>query len=173
MAEDFNIKEGLTYDDVLIIPKYSNISSRKVVDITTSLTPKIKLNIPMVSGNMDSVTESKMAIAMARLGGIGIVHRFIPLKDQVNEILKVKRAEAIVIEKPYTLTQEHTLKDAKFLMDEKNIKRTIELGEEDQKRLRKYLEDNFYSKVDELKKRLKANIETKARDRQVYVEISR
>ncbi len=116
------IVEGLTYDDVLIIPKYSNINSRKLVDIFTYLTPKIKLSIPMVSGNMDCVTESRMAIAMARIGGIGIVHRYLSIKDQVNEILKVKRAEAIIIDKPYTLTPEHNLKDARTLMNENNIK---------------------------------------------------
>ncbi|HLC85958.1 MAG TPA: IMP dehydrogenase [Candidatus Nanoarchaeia archaeon] len=121
MAEDIQIKEALTYDDVLIIPKYSTISSRKNTDLSTNLTIKIKLNIPMVSGNMDTVTESKMAIAMARLGGIGIIHRFMPIKDQVNEVLKVKRAEAIIIDKPYTLTPEHTLKDAKNFMEEHNI----------------------------------------------------
>jgi len=75
VVDEANIKEGLTYEDVLLIPKYSDISSRKLVDISTNLTPKIKLNIPMVSGNMDTVTESRMAIAMARLGGIGIIHR--------------------------------------------------------------------------------------------------
>lgn len=121
MAENSQIEEALTYDDILIIPKYSNINSRKNVDISTNLTPKIKLNIPMVSGNMDTVTESKMAIAMARLGGMGIIHRYMSIKDQVTEILKVKRAEAIIIEKPYTLTPEHTLKDAKNLMTEYNI----------------------------------------------------
>ena len=121
MVDEANIKEGLTYEDVLLIPKYSDISSRKLVDISTNLTPKIKLNIPMVSGNMDTVTESRMAIAMARLGGIGIIHRYTPIKEQVNEVLKVKRAESIVIENPYTLTPEHSLKDAKNFMDEFGI----------------------------------------------------
>jgi len=121
VVDEANIKEGLTYEDVLLIPKYSDISSRKLVDISTNLTPKIKLNIPMVSGNMDTVTESRMAIAMARLGGIGIIHRYTPIKEQVNEVLKVKRAESIVIENPYTLTPEHSLKDAKNFMDEFGI----------------------------------------------------
>lgn len=115
------LAEALTFDDVLIIPKYSDIDSRKNVDIRTNLTPKIKLNIPMVSGNMDTVTESKMAIAMARLGGIGIIHRYLPIKDQVNEVLKVKRAEAIVIDNPYTLSSRHTMRDAKNLMEEFSI----------------------------------------------------
>ncbi len=115
------IPEGLTYDDVLIVPKYSTIKSRKDINIKTKLTRNIELNIPMVSGNMDTVTEHKMAIAMARIGGIGIVHRYMPLQDQINEIVKVKRAEAIIIENPLTLTPEHTLKDAKNLMDEHNV----------------------------------------------------
>lgn len=119
---DYNFKEALTYEDVLLVPKYSEINSRKEVDVSARLTNKIKLKIPIVSANMDTVTESKMAISMARLGGIGIIHRYLPLQDQVNEILRVKRAEAVIIERPYTLTPEHTLKDAKFLMDEKNIK---------------------------------------------------
>ncbi len=121
MTEDLQIKEALTYDDVLIVPKYSDINSRRNVDITTNLTPKIKLNIPMVSSNMDTVTESRMAIAIARLGGIGLIHRFLSIKDQLNEVVKVKRAEAIVIENPYTLTSGHTLKDAKKLMEEFSI----------------------------------------------------
>ncbi len=120
MSDKIN-QEGLTYDDVLIIPKFSTIITRKQVDISTQLTPKIKLNIPMVSGNMDTVTESKMAITIARIGGIGIIHRYMPIKNQVNEIIKVKRAEAIIIENPYTLTPEHTLRDAKLLMKENNI----------------------------------------------------
>jgi IMP dehydrogenase len=121
VVDEANIPIGLTYNDVLIIPKYSTINSRRAVDISTQLTPKIRLNIPMVSGNMDTVTESKMAIAMARLGGIGMIHRYMPLKNQVNEVLKVKRAEAIVIEKPYTITPEHNLKDARDFMRENNV----------------------------------------------------
>ncbi len=115
------IEQALTFEDVLIVPKYSDIDSRKNVDIRSNLTPKIKLNIPMVSGNMDSVTESKMAITMARLGGIGIIHRYLPIKDQVSEVLKTKRAEAIIIDKPYTLSSKHTMRDAKSLMEEFNI----------------------------------------------------
>ncbi len=115
------METGLTYNDVLIIPKYSTIRSRKDVNITTNLTKNIKLNIPIVSGNMDTVTESAMAIALARMGGLGIIHRYMSIQDQVNEILKVKRAEAIIIEKPYTLTPKHNLNDAKMLMDSYSI----------------------------------------------------
>ncbi len=116
-----DLREALAFEDVLLVPKYSNISSRKNLDVSTMLTRTIKLSIPIVSGDMDTVTESKMAIAMARLGGIGFIHRFMPLEDQANEVLKVKRAEAIIIEKPYTLTPNHTLKDAKKLMEQQNI----------------------------------------------------
>ena len=119
---EYNFREGLTYEDVLLVPKYSEINSRKDVDVSTRLTRNIKLKIPIVSANMDTVTEGKMAIAMARLGGIGIIHRFMTIQDQVNEVFKVKRAEAVIIDKPYTLTPEHTLKDAKLLMEDKNIK---------------------------------------------------
>jgi len=115
------IREALSYDDVLLVPRFSNINSRKQVDISTNLTKKIMINLPIVSANMDTVTESSMAISMARHGGIGIIHRFMTIEDQTNEILKVKRSEGILIEKPYTLTPEHIIKDAKVLMENKNI----------------------------------------------------
>ena len=72
-----NIKKGLTFNDVLLIPQYSEIVSRKNLDISTRLTNKIKLKIPIISSNMDTVTEDKMAIAMASAGGLGIIHRFL------------------------------------------------------------------------------------------------
>ncbi len=112
---------GLTYDDILLVPKFSDINSRKQVDTSSNLTKRLKLNTPIASANMDSVTESSMAIAMARQGGIGIIHRFLPIQEQVEEVLKVKRSEAIIIENPYTLTPEHNLKDASKLMNEKQI----------------------------------------------------
>ena len=121
LYKDKIVSEGLTYDDVLIIPKYSTITTRKQVDISTQLTKNIRLNIPIISANMDTVTESAMAIEMARQGGIGIIHRFLSAEDQVNEILKVKRSEAIIIENPYTLTADHIIKDARKLMQEKQI----------------------------------------------------
>jgi inosine-5'-monophosphate dehydrogenase len=110
------IIEGLSYDDVLAIPKYSEIKTRKEVSTKTKLTRRISINIPIVSSNMDSVTETKMAIAMAENGGIGIIHRFMPIEKQVAQIKAVKRAESFIIEKPYTLTVNHLLKDAKELM---------------------------------------------------------
>lgn len=115
------IGEGLTYDDVLLVPQLSNISSRKQVDVSTNLSKNIKLNIPVISANMDTITESRMAIEMARNGGLGIIHRYLQVKDQVNEVIKVKRAESIIIEKPYTLTIDHTLKDVLKLTEEHNI----------------------------------------------------
>ncbi len=115
------IREALSYDDVLLVPKFSNITSRKHVDTSSNLTKNIRINLPIISANMDSVTEANMAIAMARQGGIGIIHRFLTVEDQVNEILKAKRSEGILIEKPYTLTQDHIIKDAKKLMNEKKI----------------------------------------------------
>lgn len=84
------IREALCYDDVLLVPRRSSVSSRKDVDLTTQLTSSIKLAIPLISANMDTVTESAMAIAMASLGGIGIIHRFLSIEKQADEIHKVK-----------------------------------------------------------------------------------
>lgn len=115
------LDDGITYDDVLLVPKKSPILSRKDVDTRTKLSRHIELNTPIVSANMDTVTESAMSIAMAREGGIGIIHRFMTISDQVEEVLKVKRSESLMIEKPYTLTAEKTLKDARALMDKNRI----------------------------------------------------
>lgn len=84
---------GLTYDDVLLVPKRSSLNSRKQANTSTYLTSKIKLKIPLVSANMDTITESKMAIELAKAGGIGIIHRFVPIDYQADEIKKVKKAE--------------------------------------------------------------------------------
>ena len=98
-----DIKEGLTFDDVLLVPKRSPIVSRSQADLRTKLSRNITLNIPIISANMDTVTESGMAVALAREGGIGIIHRFMTIEDQVDEILKVKRSESVMIEQPYTI----------------------------------------------------------------------
>lgn len=90
------LKEGLTFDDVLLIPQKSEVLP-KDVDITTYLTKKIKLNIPLMSAGMDTVTESKMAISMARQGGIGIIHKNMSIEEQALEVDKVKRSESGVI----------------------------------------------------------------------------
>jgi len=115
-----DIKEGLTFDDVLLIPKKSSISSRKDVDISTRLSKKIKLNIPIISANMDTVTEANLAIALARLGGMGIIHRFLTIEQQVEEVEKVKRSESYLIENPYTLNPDKKLKNAKEIIGNNN-----------------------------------------------------
>jgi len=107
---------GLSFDDVLLVPRRSSIRSRKEVDTRSKFTRRIWLNIPIVSAAMDTVTESRMAITMAREGGIGVIHRFMPPQKQAEEVSKVKRAENIVIEKPATIRPEATVKDAKDLM---------------------------------------------------------
>ena len=105
-------KEGLTFDDVLLVPKYSDITSRTQTDLTTQLSRNISLNIPFVSANMDTVTESSMAVAIARAGGIGIIHRFLTIEEQADEVLKVKRSGSVIIENPYSITADKTIEDA-------------------------------------------------------------
>ena len=109
------IGEGITFDDVLLVPSYSNVIPNQV-DLTTWLTKKIKLNIPMMSAGMDTVTEHRMAIAMARQGGIGIIHKNMSIEAQAEEVDKVKRSENGVITDPFSLTPDHTLADADALM---------------------------------------------------------
>ncbi len=109
------IGEGITFDDVLLVPQYSEVTPN-MVDLTTHLTKKIKLNIPMMSAGMDTVTEHRMAIAMARQGGLGIIHKNMTIEQQADEVDKVKRSENGVITDPFYLTPEHTLKDANDLM---------------------------------------------------------
>jgi IMP dehydrogenase len=114
-------KTGLTFDDVLLIPKYSEIRSRKEVSISTLLTEGIELNIPIISANMDTVTEADMAIAIAREGGVGIIHRFMTLEYQVAQVSKVKRNESIIIESPYTLRESSSVAEVKRLMSDRNV----------------------------------------------------
>ena len=109
------IGEGITFDDVLLVPQYSEVTPN-MIDLTTHLTKKIILNIPMMSAAMDTVTESKMAIAMARQGGIGIIHKNMSIEAQAEEVDKVKRSENGVITDPFFLSPEHTLQDADNLM---------------------------------------------------------
>ena len=109
------IGEGITFDDVLLVPAYSKVIPNQV-DVSTYLTKKIKLNIPMMSAGMDTVTEYNMAIAMARQGGIGIIHKNMSIEAQAEEVDKVKRSENGVITDPFFLSPEHTLKDANDLM---------------------------------------------------------
>lgn len=108
-------KEGLTFDDVLLIPQASEVTPN-MVDLSTRLTKKIRLNIPFMSSAMDTVTESKMAIAIAREGGIGIIHKNMTIEEQASEVDKVKRSENGVIANPFSLTKDCTLKEADELM---------------------------------------------------------
>ena len=109
------IGEGITFDDVLLVPAYSEVTPN-MVDLSTYLTKNIKLNIPMMSAGMDTVTEHRMAIAMARQGGIGIIHKNMSVEAQAEEVDKVKRSENGVITDPFSLSPEHTLADANDLM---------------------------------------------------------
>ena len=109
------IGEGITFDDVLLVPAYSEVTPN-MIDLSTKLTNKISLNIPMMSASMDTVTEYRMAIAMARQGGIGIIHKNMSIQAQAEEVDKVKRSENGVITDPFSLSPEHTLQDADELM---------------------------------------------------------
>ena len=109
------IGEGITFDDVLLVPQYSEVIPNQV-SLATNLTKKIRLNIPMMSAGMDTVTENRMAIAMARQGGIGIIHKNMSIEAQADEVDKVKRSENGVITDPFFLSPDHTLADANNLM---------------------------------------------------------
>ena len=109
------VKDGITFDDVLLIPAYSQVVPNQV-NLNTNLTKKIKLNIPFMSAGMDTVTESRMAIAMARQGGIGIIHKNMSIEKQAEEVDKVKRSENGIITDPFSLSPDHTLQDAEDLM---------------------------------------------------------
>ncbi|MDR7423329.1 MAG: IMP dehydrogenase [Armatimonadota bacterium] len=113
-----SIRLGLTFDDVLLVPKRSGVATRGQVDTRSRLTRRIEVAVPIVSANMDAVTESAMAIAMAREGGIGIIHRFLSVEQQVAEVRRVKRAESIVIDEPYQFGPERTVRDALAFMEE-------------------------------------------------------
>ena len=114
------IGEGITFDDVLLVPAYSEVTPN-MVDLTTQLTASIKLNIPLMSAGMDTVTEHRMAIAMARQGGIGVIHKNMTIEEQADEVDKVKRSENGVITDPFSLSPEHTLADADELMGKYRI----------------------------------------------------
>ncbi len=108
--------KGLTFDDVLLVPKRSPIASRHDVDTSSWLTPIIRLRVPVVSANMDTVTEAAMAIAMARAGGIGIIHRFMTIENQAKQVARVKRAEGFMVERPHAISQEASIAEARALM---------------------------------------------------------
>ena len=114
------ISEGLTFDDVLLIPSYSEILPREV-SLNTMFSRNIKMNIPIVSAAMDTVTEDKLAISIAREGGIGVIHKNMPVADQARQVKKVKRAESIMILDPITIRKDGTISDALSLMQEYKI----------------------------------------------------
>ena len=109
---------ALTYDDVLLVPQYSDVDSRRILSTKSWLTKTISLQVPIVSANMDVVTESEMAITMAREGGIGMIHRFMTIAEQARQIQRVKKAESFIVDKPITLTEAHTVGDIKRIVDE-------------------------------------------------------
>ena len=114
------VGDGITFDDVLLVPSYSEVIPGQV-DITTRLTSKITLNVPLMSAGMDTVTEHRMAIAIARQGGIGIIHKNMSIEAQAIEVDKVKRSENGVITDPFYLSPDHTLRDAEELMGKYRI----------------------------------------------------
>ncbi len=107
------MKEAFTFHDVLLVPKRSSIRSRRDVDTAGRFSKNIVLKVPIVSANMDTVTEARMAIAMARCGGLGIIHRFLTIEEEVAEVAKVKRAENVIIENPYTVGPDDTIGGAR------------------------------------------------------------
>ena len=109
------IGDGITFDDVLLVPQYSEVTPN-MIELTTHLTKKIVLNIPMMSAAMDTVTEHRMAIAMARQGGIGIIHKNMSIAEQAAQVDKVKRSEHGVITDPFFLSPDHLIQDAENLM---------------------------------------------------------
>ena len=116
-----DLRVGLTFDDVLLVPKFSSVKSRKDADTSTRFSRRIHLGVPIVSANMDTVTESAMAIALARLGGIGVIHRFLTVDEEVAEVLKVKRSEGVLIEDPITLGPDGTVREAWQVIREREI----------------------------------------------------
>ncbi len=116
-----DMREALTFHDVLLVPKRSSIASRKHVSTEGRFSRRITLKVPIVSANMDTVTEARMAIALARVGGLGVIHRFLTIEEEVAQVVKVKRAESIVIDSPYTIAPDETVGRAKGLMREHGV----------------------------------------------------
>ena len=121
---------GLTFDDVLLVPKRSSIASRQSVNTASALSRHITLNIPIIAANMDTVTETRMAIAMAQQGGIGILHRFMSVERQAECVRKVKRAESMIVSDPITLPVNSTLGDARERMAEAGVGGLMVVDEE-------------------------------------------
>lgn len=123
-------ERGLTFDDVLLVPRYSDIRSRKDVSTAAWLTKGLKVQIPVLSANMDTVTETRMAIAMAQNGGIGILHRFMSIEQQVEMVKKVKRAENLVVEKPLSIPPDASIELARQKMAEADVGGLIVVDEQ-------------------------------------------
>ena len=111
---------ALTFDDVLLVPRHS-IVHPKDVDVTGRLTRGIELSIPLVSSAMDTVTEAEMAIAIAREGGIGVIHRFLTIADQVEQVARVKRSENLIIDEPYTIRPQASLRQAREILTSRGV----------------------------------------------------
>src|SRR5699024_271719 len=120
MREDKFIKEGLTFDDVLLVPAKSDVLPREV-NLSTTLSERLKLNAPLISAGMDTVTEAEMAIAMARQSGFGVIHKNMSIEEQSEQVDRVKRSESGVITNPFFLTPEHQVYDAEHLMGKYRI----------------------------------------------------
>lgn len=134
MWESKFVKEGLTFDDVLLVPGHSEILP-KDADLSVELTPKLRLNIPIISAGMDTVTESKMAIAMARQGGLGVIHKNMSIEEQAEQVTTVKRSENGVITDPFFLTPDHQVYDAEHLMGKYRISGVPIVNNEDELKL--------------------------------------
>ena len=128
---DSKFKLGLSYDDVLLVPQRFRGKSRSDIQTASNFSKNISLNLPIVSSNMDMVTELDMAILMAREGGIGVIHRFLPIKKQVKLIKLVKRAQNFIIEKPYTANFNATLGEVKSLMVQHGVSGILICNNED------------------------------------------
>ncbi len=124
------IELGLSYDDVLIVPTYSTVKSRKLVSTKTKFSKNITLNIPLVSSNMATVTESAMAIEMAKHGGIGVVHQFCSIEEQAEEVRKVKRSTSHIVESPIQIIENSTLATAKDVMQKNNVTSLVVISKE-------------------------------------------
>ncbi|MFZ3079626.1 MAG: IMP dehydrogenase [Bellilinea sp.] len=112
---------ALTFDDVLLMPRHSSIRSRQDIDLSSQLTREIQLHLPIISANMDTVTEASMAIAMAQHGGIGVLHRFMSIERQAEQVRKVKRAESLVVHNPLTISPDASVAQARQMMAEENV----------------------------------------------------
>jgi len=131
MSNHTNIPIRLTYDDILLVPKRSKIAHRHDVSTRTKLTGNITLEIPFISANMDTVTESRMAISLAHRGGIGIIHRFMSMEKQAAEVKKVKRHEGFILYKPFTLFPWSTVTEARLKAEETKVSSFIITDEKD------------------------------------------